>query len=79
MGFQQGSSHAATAEANRKKKDLFFPSNKSANDKPGTLFTVDLLTSFSPLKRVLLLPCAGTCIWLTIVANPELQFFANPK
>ena len=67
------------AEPNRKKKD-FFPDKNSAygghglfvyQSPPNLLFASIKAFSFSYL--------AGTCTWLTMVADPKLKFSVDPK
>lgn len=68
------------SRAHQEEEQLFFHGKASANEKPWILFTRTLHTSFSLYKSALLpLPLGGTCRWLTIIKDFELQFSADPK
>ena len=58
---------------------LFFPGKDSANEKPRTLFTTALPTSFSLYKTVLLPLLCGYLRVACHGTDPKLQFSADPK
>ena len=58
---------------------LFFPGKDSANEESWTLFIIALPAPFFLSVKVFSFSCcAGTCTWFTIVADPKLQFSADP-
>ena len=58
---------------------LFSPGNNSASENPWTLFTPALQLPIPLYKRILLPLPLETCTWLTMVADPELQFSTDPE
>lgn len=61
-------------------KFLIFPGKASANGKPWSPCLLELSQLPFSLYKSFSFPClAGTCTWLTKVADPELQFSTDPK
>lgn len=73
MGHQKGeiSCPVKMVKSNRRGKTPPFPGNDSANERPWTSCSLDP-SLFLPL------PCWDLYM-LAVVADPILQFFANPK
>ena len=77
------------SRAQQEEERLLFPGKDLANEKPWTLFCFVLFcfvfyyippNFISPSKKAFSLPCCGwTCTGLTMVADPELQFSADPE
>ena len=59
---------------------LFFPGKESANEKPWTLLCYNLPNFLFLPTKVFSCPChVGTCMWLAMVADRELQFSADSE
>lgn len=71
---------AMRAEPNRKKKGSFFLERIQLMKILGLLFTMAFSNFFSFLiKGFSFSSREETCTWLNMVADPELQFSADPK
>ena len=61
-----------------KERFYFFPGKDSAKKSHGLFFYYSLPPSFFSLKKEVPFPL-GTCTWLTMGADTELQFSADPE
>lgn len=77
MGQKRAHQRGSIAEPNRKKDPLL--SWQLLNEKPYTFVYYSHSHFFFPSIKLLFPRCVVACMWLTMVADSELQFFSDPK